>query len=97
MDPEMIMIIAVVAIGCATGLISSWMKKHYRETEIDEENFNQLAKAFIQHKKDMLRRVQNLEEIIVQENDKDDISQIEAPKEDRTLKNDLQEKNKVRS
>lgn len=97
MDPEMIMIIAVVAIGCATGLISSWMKKHYRETEIDEENFNQLAKAFIQHKKDMLKRVQNLESIIARDNDKDDISQIEAPKKERTLKNDLQEKNKVQS
>jgi len=93
----MIMIIAVVAIGCATGLISSWMKKHYRETEIDEENFNQLAKAFIQHKKDMLKRVQNLESIIARDNDKDDISQIEAPKKERTLKNDLQEKNKVQS
>jgi len=93
----MIMIIAVVAIGCATGLISSWMKKHYRETGIDEENFNQLAKAFIQHKKEMLKRVQNLEAIIANEKDKDDISQIEAPKKERTLKNDLQEKNKVQS
>lgn len=97
MDSEMIMIIAVVAIGCTTGLIKSWMNSRYKENNIEEESFNQLAKAFIQHKKEMLKRIQNLEAIIAEEQNKNDFEQIEAPDEGRTLTNDLQEKDRVRS
>lgn len=93
MDSEMIMIIAVVAIGCVTGLISSWMNKRYKDTNINEENFNRLAKAFVEYKKEMTKRVENLEAIIAEE-DSNDYEQLEAPREDRTLSNDLEERNK---
>lgn len=94
MDSEMIMIIAVVAIGCITGLISSWMNKHYKNSNIDEENFNRLAKAFVEYKKEMTKRVENLEAIIAEDDNSSDFEQLEAPKEERTLSNDLQERNK---
>lgn len=97
MDP-FIMVIAIVAIGCGTGLIKTWMDKHYQEgNKIDEESFEQLARAFIQHKKEMQERVQNLEAIIAEENDKDDFEQIEMPEREGTLTNDLKEKDRVRS
>jgi uncharacterized membrane protein (DUF106 family) len=96
MDSEMIMIIAVVAIGCVTGLISSWMNKRYKDTNIDEENFNRLAKAFVEYKKEMTKRVENLEAIIADNENSNDFEQLEAPEEDRTLRNDLQQKNKDR-
>jgi len=101
MEPEIIMVIAIVAIGCATGLISSWMKYHYRDGNIDENSYNQLAQAFIKHKKEMQQRVNQLEAIVArQENELDEekgFEQIEAPLERGILTNDLQEKNKVRS
>lgn len=90
----MIMIIAVVAIGCITGLISSWMNKRYKDTNIDEENFNRLAKAFVEYKKEMTQRVEHLEAIIAEEDSGNDFEQLEAREEDRTLRNDLQERNK---
>ncbi len=97
MDPELIMVIAIVAIGCATGLISSWMKYHYRDGNIDQDSYNQLAQAFIKHKKEMQQRVSNLEEIIADEKDESGFEQIEAPREEGKLTNDLREKDKVRS
>ncbi|MDX1585472.1 MAG: hypothetical protein R3222_01965 [Balneolaceae bacterium] len=98
MEPEFIMVIAIVAIGCATGLISTWMKYQYRDNTIDSESYNQLAQAYIKHKKEMQQRVSNLENALTKQAKKDtkNFEQIEAPKKG-TLTNDLQEKDKVRS
>lgn len=89
-------IIAIVAIGCLTSLIKTWMDKN--ETEgLNEESFNKLAQAFIEHKKEMQERVQNLEAIIAEEEEENSYSQIEASSSERSLTNDLQEKNRVQS
>jgi 20S proteasome alpha/beta subunit len=97
MEPVFLMVIAVVAIGCGTGLIKTWMEKHYNESSIDEESFEQLAKAFIQHKKEMQERVRNLEAIVTDEDENGSFEQIEAPEREGILTNDLKEKDRVRS
>lgn len=90
-------IVAIVAIGCLTSLIKTWMDK--KESEgLDEESFNRLAQAFMQHKKEMQERVQNLEAIIADEEEKEDnYTQIEASNNDGSLTNDLYEKDRVSS
>jgi 20S proteasome alpha/beta subunit len=90
------MVIAVVAIGCVTGLIKTWMDKHYNESSIDEESFEQLAKAFIQHKKEMQERVRNLEAIITDEDEKNSFEQIEAPETEGILTNNLADKRRTK-
>lgn len=93
--PELI--VAVVAIGCLTSLIKTWMNKKDNEGP-DEESFNRLAQAFVQHKKEMQERVQNLEAIIAEEDEaKNNYSHIEASGSDGSLTNDLKEKDRVGS
>ncbi|WP_138431245.1 hypothetical protein [Fodinibius saliphilus] len=95
-----VFVIILVAIGCTTGIIKSWLNRGNNNNEKLEHQFDRLAKAFVQHKKDMQERVQNLEAIIAYEdnNDKEHYSQIEAPgKGNSTLTNDLQERKKTRS
>ncbi len=48
-------IVAIVAIGCLTSLIKTWLNKKDDE-ELDEESFNRLAQAFMQHKKEIQKR-----------------------------------------
>lgn len=67
-------ILAIVAIVSGTalvgyvlgkifGLIKMWLEGRSGGGNL-EEHFNRLGKAFVQHKKEMERRVQNLEAII---------------------------------
>lgn len=88
-------VITIVAIACATSLIKAWLDKKEKDG-IEEETFNRLAKAFMEHKKEMQERVQNLETIIA-EQDEDNYSQIEAPNNEGTITNDLKDKNRTRS
>lgn len=88
-------VITIVAIACATSIIKAWIDKK-DNTQIQEESFNRLAKAFMEHKKEMQQRVQNLETIIA-EQDEDSYSQIEASNSEGTLSNDLKEKSRTRS
>lgn len=92
-------IVAIVAIACATSLIKTWINRDRQAGEVvDEENFDRLAKAFMQHKKEMKERVQNLEAIIAEEDEiESNYSQIEASDSGGSLTNDLQEKDRVRS
>lgn len=53
-------------IAKITSLIKSWIERN--KSGYDEETFNRLAKAFMQHKKDTERRLRNLEAIITDEN-----------------------------
>ncbi len=97
-----VFIVTIVAIACATGLIRSWINRHKNSNQsVDEESFNRLAKAFMQHKKEMQKRVENLEAIIAEENkdedEKDSFWQIEASQNEGSLTNDLQKKDKVQS
>lgn len=45
-----------------TGLIKAWINRN--NNAYSEEDFNRLAKAFMQYKKDTERRLQNLEAIV---------------------------------
>lgn len=69
--------IAAIAIIAGTGLaayifgnifklIKTWLN---RGSGYDEETFERLARAFMQHKKDTERRIQNLEAIVADESD----------------------------
>jgi hypothetical protein len=95
-----IFVVTIVAIVCATGLIKAWINRNnHSQEEVDEESFNRLAKAFMQHKKEMQERVQNLEAIVAEEDEehKKSYQQIEASHNEGNLTNDLQQKDKVRS
>ena len=92
-----IFVVTIVAIACATGLLKSWINRDSGNGEL-EENFDRLARAFVEHKKEMTERVQHLEAIIAEdENQDNDFSQIEAPRNDSSLSNDLKSKDQVRS
>ena len=66
-------------------LIRSWIGGS--NGGVPEEEFNRLARAFMEHKKDSQRRIQNLEAIISEEDSTKGVkqektpNQIEAPKE----------------
>ncbi|NIW00438.1 hypothetical protein GWN26_15455 [Candidatus Saccharibacteria bacterium] len=67
------------------GLIKTWINR--KKSGVPEEEFNRLARAFMEHKKDTQRRIQNLEAIIADDDstesfqEEDSSKQIEAPKE----------------
>lgn len=54
--------VLIVGITKITGLIQSWINRN--NSSLDEATFERLAKAFVQHKKQSDRRIQNLEAII---------------------------------
>lgn len=58
-----------------TGLIKAWINRS--NNSYLEEDFDRLAKAFMQYKKDTERRLQNLEAIVSE----DDLPKIEKKKE----------------
>lgn len=88
-------IFSFAALVC-TGVYRVVMVKLKKDTGIDEETFERLAKAFIDHKKDMQKRVQNLEAIIADDRG-DGYPQIEEPRGESTLTNDLDQKKRVKS
>jgi len=95
-----IFVITLVSIICATGLIKAWINRQKeQQAAVDEESFNRLARAFMQHKKEMTERIQNIEAVLSDSNEKsvDNFQQIEAPNNDKSLTNDLQQKDRVRS
>lgn len=67
------------------GLIKTWINR--KKGGVPEEEFDRLARAFIEHKKDTRRRIQNLEAIIAEHDsiedspNKETPNQIEAQKE----------------
>lgn len=87
--------VVIVGITQISKLIRSWLGRD-REAHFSDEEFSRLAKAFLQHKKDMERRVQNIEAVIASEEEPSSYPQIEEPKEEGALKNDLEQKRKVR-
>ena len=93
-------IVLIVGISKLSGLLKAWIERD--KGGYDEEAFNRLGKAFVEHKKDMERRVRNLEAILADADmnvDRDDPSsypQIEESGEENVLNNDLERKRKVR-
>lgn len=93
-------IVAIVAIGCVTGLLKKWMDNRYNGSETVRKNeLSELRKSFEQHKNEMQKRVQNLEAIVADEDEDENIEpeyrQIETTSSDSTLNNDLQQKERV--
>ncbi|WP_372635022.1 hypothetical protein [Fodinibius sp.] len=96
---EDIIIVSIVfgfsAFVC-TGIYKLIMAKMNRTHGIDSETFERLAEAFIRHKKEMNRRVRNIETIIA---NMEEVSNpgIEKPGNHSggTLKNDLKNKKRV--
>lgn len=54
--------------GKIVGLIKAWINR--KGGSYDEEKIDRMAKAFIKHKKDTERRLQNLEAILTDDNPK---------------------------
>lgn len=83
------------------GVYKVIMAKIKQGNGINDENFDRLAKAFMQHKKEITERVQHLENIIAgRKTDgvkEKELHQIEAPGKEGGLTNDLKQKNKVKS
>lgn len=67
-----VIIVAIVfgfsAFVC-TGIYKLIMAKMQRTHGLDSETFERMAEAFIQHRKEMNRRVQNIETIIARDED----------------------------
>lgn len=90
-----VFIVAIMVIGCVTSLIKAWINRN-QNNSIDEESFNRLARAFMQHKKEMEKRIRNLEAAEA-DTVEDDFQDIEVPEGEGTLTNDLQQKNRIQS
>lgn len=93
-------IVAIVAIGCITGLIKKWMENWYSGTEaISKDELEELQQTFEHQKNEMQKRVQNLEAIVADEDDNENIEpdyrQVKASSSGNTLKNDLQQKKRA--
>lgn len=73
-------IVLIVGITSITGLIKSWLNRG-RKSEFSDEQFQKLARAFTQHKKDIERRLQNLEAIVA-----DEASSVSEKTSDRSHK-----------
>lgn len=54
--------------GKIVGLIKAWINR--KDGSYDEEKIDRMAKAFIKHRKDTERRLQNLEAILTEEETK---------------------------
>ncbi len=83
------------------GLIKTWINR--KKGGVPEEEFNRLARAFVNYKKETQRRIQNLEAIIADE-DNETVSQddktspqIEAAKKTIEIEDTESEKEKTRS
>ncbi|MGD8427120.1 MAG: hypothetical protein PVH63_05780 [Balneolaceae bacterium] len=101
---EELVILILIAFGTVLGCLLLWKIYHVIKSSIQkdnlsigEEDFDRLARAFIQHKKEMQKRVQNLEAIIANKENGKDFIQIEETDRNSKLSNDLKNKDKVRS
>lgn len=99
-------LVALIFIGFGTifGCLVLWKLYHTIKSSIQkdqpsisEDDFDRLARAFIQHRKKINNRVQNIEAIIAHD---DNISVPEVEESEShskgTLKNDLKNKKRVR-
>ncbi|MDX1637446.1 MAG: hypothetical protein R3281_05730 [Balneolaceae bacterium] len=106
---ELDFVVAIVAIVCATSIIKSWIKRKHNSADfVEKEQFNKLAQAFIQYKKEMKQRVEHLEAIVTDDEydervhppangNKPRIKNREPETEQvGSLTNDLKEKERVR-
>jgi hypothetical protein len=78
-------ILGMITIPMVFNLAKKWIERN--NSSIPEEQFNRLARAFMEHKKDTQRRIQNLEAIIADDDSTESLpneessTQIEASQE----------------
>lgn len=94
-DVYILSIIFGFAAFVCTGVYKLISKKLHQNDEIDSETFERLARAFMQHKKEMEKRVQNLEAIVTDQDEKNSFEQIEAPEKEGILTNNLSDKRRT--
>ncbi len=84
--------VLIVGIAKITDLIKTWITRD-STSQFSNEEFSRLAKAFMQHKKDMTRRIENLEAILSKEQNRESEIAIEEPgpgeQRSGSLSNDL--------
>lgn len=92
-------VVLIVGITQISKLIRSWLNRN-NNAQFSDEEFSRLAKAFMQHKKDMERRVQNIEALITEEAEEQEppisYPELEESGNESTLQNDLDKKRRVR-
>ena len=92
--------LVVIVVGCVTGIIKTWLTRGKDGETIDRETFDRLAQAFVQHKREMQERIQNLETIIANETDREEelhYSELEdTNNKESSLTNDLKQKKRSR-
>lgn len=90
----------VLIVGIVFGFITFILSGVYRLIRlkmergggIEGETFDRLAKAFMQHKKDTERRLQNLEAIITDEGTESSPKKLEEPHKSIEIEDDEQNK-----
>lgn len=100
-----LIVLILVGFGTVLGALGLWKVFHMvknsvnrERTSISEHDFDRLARAFIQHKKDMQQRVHHLESMVDESSPSGDSRVIEEDDyDDRNLTNDLNNKNRLRS
>lgn len=88
--------ILITAIVKGTDLIKSWMNGG---SGYDEETFERLARAFVQHKKEITERMQNIEAIVADDGNSNSVEQIETPSkssQESIISNDLEQKKRLK-
>lgn len=70
------------------GLIKAWINR--KKGGVPEEEFNRLAKAFMNYKKESQRRLQNLEAIIADEDPVNASSESEIPQQIEAPRNTIE-------
>lgn len=80
-------------IARITGLIQAWINR--KKGGYDEETFNRLAKAFMQHKKEMEKRMEHVETIVSEDEELKIPPQIDESRDRNSLSNDLRQKDKA--
>jgi len=88
--------VLITAITKITDLIKTWIGKN---RGYDEETFERLARAFMEHKKESERRIQNLEAIISEkENEHDPTSgRLEKPSDTLEIEDNSEERQQMPS
>lgn len=90
--------VVIVAISKIAGLIKSWINR--KKGNLDEETFDRLAKAFMQHRKDTDRRLKKLEAMFTDKKSQsksgfsDKSKEIESPKKSIEIEEPETEKSK---
>lgn len=96
----------LLAFGTALGALLLWKLFDMVRSSINKnkeaipaEQFNRLARAFVEHKKEMTKRVQHLEAIIADSDHNTDksLESIEAPDSEGSLTNELRQGKRMQS